>query len=180
MKKIILFALILCVSVSALCAANNIWTFTATPYAVQIYSSSLGTNRTSNSGFGFKVGYRHHVGVLLLGADASYHLFEYKVNGNTVRLGSLQMLAKIGGKVSFDRLDLNADIGAGANVGISRLSTTYNLIAGANASASFAVSQNVALTGGVDAYFEWTKAEDSEFRSVQWSVVPAFGIEVEL
>lgn len=90
------------------------------------------------------------------------------------------MLAKIGGKVSFDRLDLNADIGAGANVGISRLSTTYNLIAGANASASFAVSQNVALTGGVDAYFEWTKAEDSEFRSVQWSVVPAFGIEVEL
>jgi len=180
MKKIILFALILCVSVAALCASNNIWTFAASPFAAQFYSSSLGSSRTSDSGYGFKVGYRYHLGSFLLGADASYHNYEYIVNGNPVRLGSLQLLAKVGGKVSFERMDLNADIGVGANVGISRLSTNYNLMVGGNVSASFFVSQNVALTGGADAYVEWSKAEDSEFKSVLWSIVPSIGLEIEL
>jgi len=180
MKKIILFALILCVCVSALCAANNIWTFAAAPFAAQFYSSSLDTYRTSNSGFGLKVGYRHYLGSFLLGADVSYQNYKYIVNKNPVRLASLQILAKVGGKVSIERMDLNADIGVGASVGISRNSTNYNLMVGGNVSASYFFSQNVALTGGADAYLEWTKSNDSEFRSILWSIVPSLGVEIEL
>jgi len=51
---------------------------------------------------------------------------------------------------------------------------------GGNVSASYFFSQNVALTGGADAYLEWTKSKDSEFRSILWSIVPSLGVEIEL
>ena len=181
MKRLILLALILCVSVSALFAVNNFLTVSASPYAVQYYSSSLETKYTSDYGFGFKAGYRHFVGVFLIGADVSYQNYMYMVNGHSARLGGVQILAKVGGKaVVSSKVDLNADFGVGMNIAISRLSTNCNPMLGANASISLNVAGNVAITGGADAYVEWAKAKDSEFRSVQWSIVPSLGVEIEL
>jgi len=181
MKRLILLALILCVSVSALFAVNNFLTVSASPYASQSYSSSLETKYTSDYGFGFKAGYRYFAGSFLLGADVSYQNYRYTVNGNQVKVGGVQILAKVGGKlIVTNGIDLNADFGVGMNIAISRLSTNCNPMLGANASLSFHVAGNVAITVGADVYVEWAKARDSEFKSVQWSIVPSLGVEIEL
>lgn len=181
MKKLIVFALILCVSVSAVFAINNFLTVSVSPYAAQFYSSFAETKRVSDYGFGFKIGYRHFVGSFLVGADVSYQNYRYIVNDNPAILRSAQLLAKLGGKIIIsEKVDLNADIGAGVNIGVSRLSTNYNPMIGANVSMSFNTGKNVSVTAGSDFYVEWSKAKDSEFKSVQWSIVPAIGLEIEL
>ena len=181
MKKLVLFALILCVSVSAVFAVNNFVNVSASPFAFQTYSSFAGTELISDYGFGFKAGYRHFVGKFLVGVDMSYQNYRYRVNSNPVILGGVQILAKVGGKLAFsEKVDLNVDFGAGVNIGISRLSTNYNPMIGANISLSFNTGRNLSVTAGVDYYLEWAKAKDSEFRSTQWSTVPSIGLEIEL
>ena len=173
--------LILFVSVSSVFAINNVISVSASPYAIQSYSSSLETKATSNYGFGAKAGYRYHIGLFLLGADVSFQNYRYTINEKLVTLNNLRVLAKVGGKVALsEQLDLNGDIGAGINMGLSRVSTNFNFTFGASGSVSYYLNPKLALVGGADVYFEWPKAKNSEYKAFLLSIVSTIGVEMNL
>ncbi len=181
-KKVLLLVLVMVMAVSSLFAVNNVVFVTGSPYAKKVVNTSVDTHYGSNYGFGFKAGYRRHVGIVLFGADVTYQNFKFKNadTDTTAYLSDLQLLAKVGGKVILsEKADLNGDIGCGLNIGFSRVATNVNFVLAGSGSVSYYVTPKVAVVGGLDLSVSWGKTANSEFKSARWNLVPHLGAEID-
>jgi hypothetical protein len=177
-KRILMILMVLVLASSFIYAENNVLFATVSPFALQKVETSWDTSYNSDYGWGARAGYRRFVGPLLIGADLGYQGFKQPTTEYV--LTSVQLLAKVGGKVVLaDNCDLNAEIGGGVEMAVSRHVINFLPVVAGSVSLSSYVKPNMAMVVGADVSVSWPKTKDSSYKATVWQSDFNIGLEYD-
>lgn len=179
MKKIITFSLLSLLLIGAVFAADNVISFQARPYALQISTSSEDGQDpvTSTYGGGAELVYsRYFTEGFFAEAGLSWNTFAMPDDREVLS----DFLAFAGAGYSFDISELFcADVHAGAGVDLlvyeETTSATFTLLTGFDFSYCFA--ENFYLDLGCDGSFGFASKDDINY--VNYRVLPKLGVSFE-
>ena len=177
-KRILMVLMVLVLAISFIYAENNVLFATVSPFAMQNVETSWNSSFNSDYGWGAKAGYRRFVGPLLVGADLGYQGFIHSTVGRV--LTSVQLLAKVGGKVTlFENADLNAELGGGVDLAVSHSAVNILPAFAGSVSLSSYVKPNMAVVIGTDFSLTWPKTKDSSYKATVWNLGVNVGVEYD-
>ncbi len=170
--------MLLILAASFVYAENNVLFATVSPFAMQNVETSWNSSFNSDYGWGAKAGYRRFVGPLLIGVDLGYQGFKQPTT--ELVLTSVQLLAKVGGKVTlFENAELNADIGGGIEMAVSSHVINFLPVFAGSVSLSSYLKPNMAFVFGSDFSLTWPKTKDSSYKATVLDFGVTLGLEYD-
>jgi len=177
-KRILMVLMVLILAASFVYAENNVLFATVSPFAMQNVETSWDSSYYSDFGWGIRAGYRRFVGPLLIGVDLGYQGFKQPTTEYV--LTSVQLLAKVGGKVTlFENADINAELGGGVEMAVSRHIINILPVFAGNFSLSSYVKPNMAVVIGTDFSLTWPKTKNSTYKATVWNLGVNVGLEYD-